>query len=95
MSAAIIDFGARAPAARIERRRIEAGYREMLTEALEEFYRALAAGDLPPARVALAAFVAFDPPEETPLATLEWRAMQIRLLAERLADAECAPRKRS
>lgn len=94
MSAAIIDFRTRAPVARIERSRIETGYREMLTETLEEFYLALAAGDLAAARNAVAAFIAFNPPEETPLAALEWRATQIRSLAERLADAECRPRKR-
>lgn len=70
------------------------GLHELLGEQIEAFYLALAAQDLATARGAFAAFIAFDPPEETPLAALEWRARQIRTLAEKLARAECAPPKR-
>lgn len=70
------------------------GLHELLGEQIEAFYLAVAAHDLATARDAFAAFIAFDPPEETPLSALEWRARQIRTLAEKLARAECAPPKR-
>lgn len=93
MSAAVIDFHTRAPAALIERRRLATTYREMLTETLEAFYLAVSGGDLSTARDALAAFIAFDPPESTPFEALEWRGEQIRKLAEKLCAAECAPKR--
>ncbi|WP_330082475.1 hypothetical protein [Methylocystis iwaonis] len=70
------------------------GLHELLGEQIEAFYLAVAAHDLATARDAFAAFIAFNPPEETPLSALEWRARQIRTLAEKLARAECAPPKR-
>lgn len=93
MRAAIIDFRPRAPAAPTERSSLATTYREMLAETLQEFETALAGDDLSTARDALAAFIAFDPPDETPREALEWRGEQIRALAEKLCDAECAPKR--
>ncbi|KAF2990820.1 hypothetical protein OGR47_12070 [Methylocystis sp. MJC1] len=93
MSAAVIDFRTRAQAGPTERSRLTTTYREMLAEPLEEFEIAVAGGDLSTARDALAAFIAFDLPEGTPLEALEWRGEQIRTLAEKLCATECAPKR--
>jgi alpha-D-ribose 1-methylphosphonate 5-triphosphate synthase subunit PhnI len=69
------------------------GLHELLGDAIEAFFLALAAHDLATARDAFAAFIDFDPPSETPRAALQWRARQIRTLAEKLALAECAPKR--
>lgn len=74
--------------ARREQGRAAIGMIELQGGAVEAFHLALAAGDLRTARDALAALVASAPPDNAPLAALEWRGRQILTLATKLTRAE-------